>query len=246
MKTSGTWFNMAAPSGLPERASSSSDDGDIKKCREAVWETQVNKRKDEDSRHSARQSKRVVADHEHDGSQLQVTTGFQTHVATKLEQFLDSCISELQSETSHGLESTNRGHDNQDEGFRLFSTSVPGQKADHPPAPARRRPAPSSSDSDSEMEMRLKEAAVPLKDLFPSTPTTETPGSETMLAHQVEKEGEIIKKKRKRNDEESEHVDSAGSAPDHSSGERRSSELEHARVQVERKKKEKRKEAEFL
>lgn len=30
----------------------------------------------------------VVADH-HDGDQLQVTRGFQTQVATKLEQFLD-------------------------------------------------------------------------------------------------------------------------------------------------------------
>lgn len=157
-------------------------------------------------------------------------------------------------------------------GFRLFSTSVPGQKADHPASPVRRRPAPSSrfftfilgfrsftafilihvtsavllplSDSDSEMEMRLKEAAVPLKDLLPlsalpSTPTTETPSSETMLAHKVEKEGEIMKKKRKQSDEESEHVDSA---PDHSSGERGGSELEHAHVQVKRKKKEKRKE----
>lgn len=29
-------------------------------------------------------------------------------------------------------------------GFRLFSTSVPGKKAEDPPAPVRRRPAPSS------------------------------------------------------------------------------------------------------
>lgn len=31
----------------------------------------------------------VVADHEHDGNELQVTKGFQTHVAKKLGHYLD-------------------------------------------------------------------------------------------------------------------------------------------------------------
>lgn len=33
----------------------------------------------------------VVAEHEHDGNELQVTQGFRTHVAKKLETLLNRC-----------------------------------------------------------------------------------------------------------------------------------------------------------
>ncbi|XP_036835573.1 protein CUSTOS isoform X2 [Oncorhynchus mykiss] len=53
------------------------------------------------------------------------------------------------------------------EGFRLFTTSVPGEfTIDPPPPPVRRRPI--SSSSDSEIEMRLREAAVSVTDLLSS------------------------------------------------------------------------------
>ncbi|XP_017270193.1 protein CUSTOS [Kryptolebias marmoratus] len=244
---------MAAPAGKTQEGSSSSDDEELKRCREAVWETQANKTKDGDS--DVKKSKRVVvADHEHDGNELQVTRGFQTHVAKKLQHFLNSCISEMQPETPHGLEPTDCDHENQDEGFRLFSTSVPGQKTDPPPppAPVRRRPAPSSSDSDSEMETRLREAAVSVKDLLPSatllpasrTPSsTETPGlGKVQKRNKVEGEGQYLKKRKKRNEEESEQADSAGSAPDQSDGLSRNSEQEHEQARAKRKKKRKQKE----
>ncbi|XP_028433225.1 protein CUSTOS isoform X2 [Perca flavescens] len=141
-------------------------------------------------------------------------------------------------------------------GFRLFSTSVPGQTADDPPAPVRRRPVPSSSDSDSEMETRLREAAVSVKDLLGtsslpstlSTPSTELPCSEKVKKKTKVAEGEENhvkkkkkKKKRKPNQEESEQVDSAGSPLNAQRNcEPRTSEQEHTQVKVKRKKKKKR------
>ncbi|KAL3976183.1 clusterin-associated protein 1 [Sarotherodon galilaeus] len=251
-------FIMAAPAkkmvGVSDD-SSSSDDEVLKRCQEAVWETKAVKSKDGDA--SVKESKRlVVADHEHDGNELQVTPGFQTHVARKLGHFLDSCISEIKPQTSSCLESAKCNKDDEeeeDEGFRLFSTSVPGKKAEDPPAPVRRRPAPSSSDSDDEMEMRLKEAAVSVKDLLPSLalspPSMEPPCLEKMTKTKKKdterEESHVVKKKKKKkkkNQEDGEQVDS-GSTPDaQSNGELTNSEQEHMQVKVKRKKKKRREE----
>ncbi|XP_068460645.1 protein CUSTOS [Clinocottus analis] len=211
---------MAAPAknmvGVSD--SSSSDEEVLKRCQEAVWETRSDTKKDGHSK--VLPSKRfVVADHEHDGNELQVTQGFQTHVAKKLGDFLDSCISEICTDTLSCVESATCD----DEGFLLLSTSVPGLAADDPPAPARRRPVASSSDSDSEMETRLREAAVSLKDLLPesslpstSTKSAELPYPEEMNKNKKEAEGhenqvKRKKKKRKRTQVDAEEVDSAGS-----------------------------------
>ncbi|XP_018524276.1 protein CUSTOS isoform X1 [Lates calcarifer] len=234
--------------------SSSSDDETLKRCQEAVWETRPEKKKDGDS--NVKQSKRVVvADHEHDGNELQVSKGFRTHVAKKLGHFLDSCIAEMQTETSSCVESA-QCDDGDDEGFRLFSTSVPGQTAEEPPTPVRRRPVPSSSDSDSEMEARLKEAAVSVKDLLPSStppstlspPSTEPPCSEKIKKKKKKKmaEGEeshVVKKKKKRkqNQEESAQVDCVSShLIAQNNSETGNSEQEHTQVKVKQKKKKKR------
>uniref|UniRef100_A0A3Q3AFH5 Protein CUSTOS n=1 Tax=Kryptolebias marmoratus TaxID=37003 RepID=A0A3Q3AFH5_KRYMA len=202
---------MAAPAGKTQEGSSSSDDEELKRCREAVWETQQ-------FNNILAFLRVVVADHEHD------------EVFVSLIFFFFIL------------------------GFRLFSTSVPGQKTDPPPppAPVRRRPAPSSSDSDSEMETRLREAAVSVKDLLPSatllpasrTPSsTETPGlGKVQKRNKVEGEGQYLKKRKKRNEEESEQADSAGSAPDQSDGLSRNSEQEHEQARAKRKKKRKQKE----
>ncbi|XP_061585790.1 protein CUSTOS [Cololabis saira] len=225
--------------------SSSSDDEQLKRCQEAVWESRPNKTKDGDSK--VTESKRVVvADHDHDGNELQVTQGFRTHVAKKLGHFLDSCISESQTKTSHGLEAAKCDDEDDHVGFRLFSTSVPGQKAVEPPPPGRRRTLPSSSDSDSDMETRLREAAVSVKDLFPSltlpsrlSPSSaEPPGSgkiktkKKKVAEGEESHESALKKKKrkKQNQEESEQLDCAGSAPDPE---------QHSQVKVKRKKKKK-------
>ncbi|XP_032434072.1 protein CUSTOS isoform X1 [Xiphophorus hellerii] len=237
--------------------SSSSDDEELKKCREAVWESQTFKAKDGDG--SVKQeSKRhliktegqsvyillcnsvVVADHEHDGNELQVTQGFRKHVARKLENLLDSCISETQHIASKCLES--KCDDGQDEGFRLFSTSVPGQEDAKPSSAPRRRPPPSSSDSDSEMETRLKEAAVSISDLLPSamrsSSSVEPLGSEVgAKKKKVEEEEEhcVVKKKTKRKKEENKQ-DSVSSAHHQGNGEQ-----EHSVVNIKQKKKKKRK-----
>ncbi|CAJ1068139.1 protein CUSTOS [Xyrichtys novacula] len=246
---------MAAPSrkmvGVSED-SSSSDDEVLRRCQEAVWETKTEKNKDGDT--TVPPSKRVVvAEHEHDGNELQVTKGFQTHVAKKLGNYLDSYITEMRTEQSTCVDSAkcDEEEDDDDEGFRLFSSSVPGQKADDPPAPVRRRPAPSSSDSDSEMEMRLKEVAVSVKDLLPSTSPSsslQTPSEEPPCTEKVKKkkkkkategeESDVKKKKkekRKKNQEESDCAASPVSAQNN--GEHGNSEQEHAGVKVKKKKK---------
>ncbi|XP_045891838.1 protein CUSTOS isoform X1 [Micropterus dolomieu] len=225
--------------------SSSSDDEALRRCREAVWETRTDKKKDGDS--SVQQSKRVaVAAHEHDGNELQVTQEFRTHVAKKLGHLLDSCITEMQNETSSSVKSAQ--FDDNDEGFLLFSTSVPGQTAVDPPAPVRRRTVPSSSDSDSEMETRLREAAVSVKDLLPSSSlpsTLSTPSSETIekTKKKLTEEGEchVVKKKKKKRKQKQGESDSAGSPLNaQGNGELGSSEQEHTQVKVKRKKKKKR------
>ncbi|XP_040010545.1 protein CUSTOS isoform X1 [Xiphias gladius] len=209
---------------------------------------------------NVKQSKRViVADHDHDGNELQVSQGFRTHVAKKLGHLLDSYITEKQNTTSSCVESAKCGgcgddDDNDDKGFRLFSTSVPGQTAEEPQAPVRRRPVPSSSDSDSEMETRLREAAVSVKDLLPSSslsstlsiPSTEPPCSGNIKKKKKVAEGEdsyVYKKKKKRKpyQEESAHVDCASSPlKAQSNGEPGNSEKEHMQVKVKQKKKKKR------
>ncbi|KAJ4942453.1 hypothetical protein JOQ06_012319 [Pogonophryne albipinna] len=76
---------------------SSSDDEVLRRCQEAVWETRSDTKKDGGN---VQQSKRiVVADHDHDGNELQVTQGFRTHVAKKLGNLLDSRFTEMKTET---------------------------------------------------------------------------------------------------------------------------------------------------
>ncbi|KAM3610735.1 uncharacterized protein V6R79_008159 [Siganus canaliculatus] len=242
---------MAAAAGKTERVgddSSSSDDEALRRCQEAVWEATGGGGHKDGDRNVPESKRVVVADHQHDGNELKVTQGFQKHVAKKLGSLLDSCISEVQTEASSHV---NAAEDDEDDaGFRLFSTSVPGQVAEEPPAPARRRPLPSSSDSDSEMETRLKEAAVSVKDLVTAMSTMEPPSLEQKKkkkkrrkpAEEEEQVLEVVdvvqKKKKKKNQEVS---DSAASPLNvQSNGEIRSSELEEE-VQTKQKKKKKRK-----
>lgn len=142
-------------------------------------------------------------------------------------------------------------------GFRLFSTSVPGQKVDEPLPPVRRRPplssrslffvcrnwicfvilnitiyiSPLSSDSDSEMENRLKEAAVSIKDLLPSL----CPPS-SLVPLSAEPPHSEKKRKKKKLAEGSKQVESAGSPNVQSNGEHTNSEQEHNKVKRKKKK----------
>ncbi|KAK7933934.1 hypothetical protein WMY93_004830 [Mugilogobius chulae] len=128
---------MAATGAEMSENSSSSEDEQLRRCQEAVWDNPDIKSKDGNSNKKA--SKRlVVADHDHDGNELQVSQGFQIHVAKKLGAMLDSVISEKQPLVRPCVNpATTDNKDDEDEGFRLFSTSVPGQKLEEPPPPKR-------------------------------------------------------------------------------------------------------------
>ncbi|XP_051923547.1 protein CUSTOS isoform X2 [Hippocampus zosterae] len=229
--------------GSAKDSSSSSDDEALKRCQEAVWDTQ--KRETIGTGHPKPSKRVVVAAHEHDGNELQVTQGFQSHVAKKLGQFLDSRLTDIQTDIS--VCKTPAECEN-DDGFLLFSTSVPGQPADDPPSAVRQRPIPSSSDSDSEMETRLKEAAVSLKDLLPSSslvssPTaTAAPHSEKKKKKSSETEEDNVaqkKKKKKRRkkaeDAGSKHVDCGGSPCAQNNGEQGGSKQGHHKVKWKKK-----------
>ncbi|KAM4578443.1 protein CUSTOS [Fundulus diaphanus] len=216
-------------------SSSSSDDEELSRCREAVWESQTNKAGGGEDGVKQESKRVVVADHDHDGNELQVTQGFRKHVAKKLERLLDSCISETKPVALKCLEP--KCEEDDDEGFHLFSTSVPGQEAAKPPSPARCRPAPSSSDSDSEMETQLREAAVSISDLFPpsmhSSSSGEPAGSEVGAKKKDEEEEHYVVKKQIKEDK---RQDSVRSAHCQSNGEQ-----ELSVVDIKRKKKNKHK-----
>uniref|UniRef100_A0A4W5MP84 Protein CUSTOS n=1 Tax=Hucho hucho TaxID=62062 RepID=A0A4W5MP84_9TELE len=198
--------NMSAPVGTMAEDSSSEDE-DLEHFKEAAWSfgtygtNGTHNANPADGVSNVKQSRRVaVSKHEHDGNELQTTPEFRAHVAKKLGAMLDSCISVISAETSRPCTESTKC---EDEGFRLFTTSVPGEFAiDPPPPPVRRRPIPSSSESDSEMEMRLREAAVSVTDLLssalPSAVThslPESPSSEKM------KKKKKMKKKNNNNNE---------------------------------------------
>ncbi|XP_072736647.1 protein CUSTOS isoform X5 [Ciconia boyciana] len=110
---------------------------------------------------------REVNGHDEDGNELQTTPEFRAHVAKKLGAMLDSFITVLKD--SSGPSQTSVQHsDSADDGFRLFSSSVPGDCGRLEPCPAARRRQPSSSsDMDSDQEwQKYQEAAVSATDIL--------------------------------------------------------------------------------
>ncbi|NWW55305.1 CSTOS protein, partial [Pedionomus torquatus] len=109
----------------------------------------------------------VVNGHGEDGNELQTTPEFRAHVAKKLGAMLDGFITV--SKDSSGPSQTSVQHsDSGDDGFRLFSSSVPGDCGKLEPCPAaRKRWQSSSSDTDSDQEwQRYQEAAVSATDIL--------------------------------------------------------------------------------
>ncbi|XP_061321860.1 protein CUSTOS isoform X2 [Pezoporus flaviventris] len=105
--------------------------------------------------------------HEEDGNELQTTPEFRAHVAKKLGAMLDSFITVLK-DSSGSSQTSGQQSDSADDGFRLFSSSVPGDCGKSEPCPAARRRQPSSSsemDSDQEWQ-RYQEAAVSATDIM--------------------------------------------------------------------------------
>ncbi|NXK61501.1 CSTOS protein, partial [Sylvietta virens] len=100
-------------------------------------------------------------------NELQTTPEFRAHVAKKLGTMLDSFITVLK-DSSGPSQTLVAQSDSEDDGFRLFSSSVPGDCGKPEPCPAARRRRPvSSSDTDSDQEwQRYQEAAVSAADIL--------------------------------------------------------------------------------
>ncbi|XP_031447901.1 protein CUSTOS [Phasianus colchicus] len=204
---------MAAPrdgSSTDSGSDSESSGGAAARFREAAWDCgkqQAAGRAEprgggfpKDRRQAARPSlRREVNDHDEDGNELQTTPEFRAHVAKKLGAMLDSFITVLKD--SSGPSSTCvRQSDCGDNGFRLFSSSVPGGcgQSEQSPAPRRRRP-PSSSDSDSDQEwQKYQEAAVSAADVLKQSafPALSQDSSQSMCQGYVEHRQKKKKKKK--------------------------------------------------
>ncbi|NXT85022.1 CSTOS protein, partial [Zapornia atra] len=107
-----------------------------------------------------------VNGHDEDGNELQTTPEFRAHVAKKLGAMLDSFITVLK-DSSGASQTSVQQCDSADDGFRLFSSSVPGDSGRSEPCPAARRQLSSSSDTDSDQEwQKYQEAAVSATDIL--------------------------------------------------------------------------------
>ncbi|NXG41162.1 CSTOS protein, partial [Psilopogon haemacephalus] len=111
-------------------------------------------------------NRREVNGHNEDGNELQTTPEFRAHVAKKLGAMLDSFITILKN-SSEPSQTSVQESGSADDGFRLFSSSVPGDSGTLQPQPAARRRPSSSSDTDSDQEwQRFQEAAVTATDIL--------------------------------------------------------------------------------
>ncbi|XP_048198783.1 protein CUSTOS isoform X2 [Perognathus longimembris pacificus] len=170
---------MAAPSGTmsDSESSSSSDEEELARCREAAmpaWGLEQHPRGAEKPRADAagnqlptsRPSLRhKVDEHEQDGNELQTTPEFRAHVAKKLGALLDSSIT-ISEVVTEPRKAEGPKVASEDDGFRLFFTSVPGgPEKEASPRPQKRRPPSSSEESDEEWR-RCQEAAVSASDIL--------------------------------------------------------------------------------
>uniref|UniRef100_A0A672UB55 Protein CUSTOS n=2 Tax=Strigops habroptila TaxID=2489341 RepID=A0A672UB55_STRHB len=169
---------MAAPKGsegLDTDSDSDSSGEAAARFREAAWDCAVQAeprgggfKKDRLQPQPAQPSLRhELNGHEEDGNELHTTPEFRAHVAKKLGAMLDSFITVLK-DSSGPSRTSGQQSDSADDGFRLFSSSVPGDCGKSEPCPAaRRRQASSSSETDSDQEwQRYQEAAVSATDIM--------------------------------------------------------------------------------
>lgn len=207
-------FNMSAPRagrGTDSSSDSESSDGAAERYREAAWDCgkqpaggAVPKDPPQAARHSLR---REVNGHNEDGNELQTTPEFRAHVAKKLGAMLDSFITVLKDSSGPSPACVQQS-DCGDDGFRLFSSSVPGGcgQSERSPAPRRRRP-PSSSDSDSDQEwQKCQEAAVSASDILKQSafPALSQDSSQNVCQGYVEHRQKKKKKKKMKGENKAE------------------------------------------
>ncbi|XP_060125970.1 protein CUSTOS isoform X2 [Zootoca vivipara] len=114
------------------------------------------------------QRREKVSDHGQDGNELQTTPEFRAHVAKKLGAILDSSITILKHSPGPAQDDL-QSSETEDDGFRLFSSSVPGDCGEPEPQTVgrRRQQYCSSSEQDSDEEwQRCQEATVTAADIL--------------------------------------------------------------------------------
>ncbi|XP_027433208.1 protein CUSTOS isoform X3 [Zalophus californianus] len=171
---------MAVPCGpLSDLESSSSSDAEeLARCREAAmpaWGLEQRQGGPEKPRADARNNQRPatqpslrhkVDEHEQDGNELQTTPEFRAHIAKKLGALLDSSIT-ISEVVKEPAKAEVQKVPAEDDGFRLFFTSVPGgSEKNAAPQPGRKRLPPSSSEDSEEEWQRFREAAVSASDIL--------------------------------------------------------------------------------
>ncbi|XP_006890564.1 PREDICTED: uncharacterized protein C12orf43 homolog [Elephantulus edwardii] len=172
---------MAAPRGAmgDGESSSSSDEEELARCREAAvpsWGLEQRPKGPEKPRADAANGqlpatqsslRHKVDEHEQDGNELQTTPEFRAYVAKKLGALLDSSITISEVKKEPAKASVQKAA-SEDDGFRLFFTSIPGgPEKEAAPQPRRKRPPSSSSSDDSDEEwQRCREAAVSASDIL--------------------------------------------------------------------------------
>ncbi|XP_011761507.1 protein CUSTOS isoform X1 [Macaca nemestrina] len=194
---------MAAPSGnmsdSESSSSSSSDAEELERCREAAmpaWGLEQRPHGAVKPRAGAANNqlstsqpslRHKVDEHEQDGNELQTTPEFRAHVAKKLGALLDSFIT-ISEAAKEPTKAKVQKVASEDDGFRLFFTSVPGgcEKEESPQPRRKRQPSSSSSEDSDEEWRRCREAAVSASDILQES-AIHSPGT-------VEKE---VKKTRK-------------------------------------------------
>ncbi|XP_040106827.1 protein CUSTOS isoform X1 [Oryx dammah] len=159
-------------------SSSSSDEEELERCREAAmpaWGLEQRPKGPEEPRVGATNAKlpanqpslrHKVDEHEQDGNELQTTPEFRAHVAKKLRALLDSSITISEIVKEPRKAEVQRAA-LEDDGFRLFFTSIPGgPKKEAAPQPHRKRLPSSSSSDDGDELRRCREAAVSASDIL--------------------------------------------------------------------------------
>ncbi|XP_073737100.1 protein CUSTOS isoform X4 [Callorhinus ursinus] len=186
---------MAVPRGpLSDLESSSSSEAEeLARCREAAmpaWGLEQRQGGPEKPRADARNNQRPatqpslrhkVDEHEQDGNELQTTPEFRAHIAKKLGALLDSSIT-ISEVVKEPAKAEVQKVPAEDDGFRLFFTSVPGgSEKNAAPQPGRKRLPPSSSPIRVDGEAKKKKKKLKKKakkeasaDLVASTTTSGT------------------------------------------------------------------------
>uniref|UniRef100_A0A8C5L3N3 Protein CUSTOS n=1 Tax=Jaculus jaculus TaxID=51337 RepID=A0A8C5L3N3_JACJA len=203
---------MVAPRGTmsdSESSNGSSSEGDeeeLARCREAArpaWDFEPPSRPAEKPKADATSNqlptsqpslRRKVDQHDHDGNELQTTPEFRAHVAKKLGALLDSSIT-ISEAVKEPRKAEAQKAASEDDGFRLFFTSVPGDPKEEasPQTRQKRRPPSSSEDSEEEWQ-RCREAAVSASDILQES-AIHSPG---MVEKETKEKKKKLKKKAKK------------------------------------------------